>query len=225
MVNPYHKKYMNKELTQKQSKVLSSIKEFINNKGFSPTFEELRELLAKKGMKLKSNNSLVQYVSALEEKGFVQNFKKFRGIRLLSESVKNFIAVPLLGNANCGEALSFADDHIEDFINISKEYIQENQNDYFFIKAVGNSMNKSKINNGDLVLVKKLKENPQPDNIVVAVINGLGTIKKFQKIDGVPVLLPDSTNINHQPIILHPDDQINICGKVERVFNFSAMEK
>jgi len=216
---------MNKELTQKQSKVLSAIKESINSKGFSPTFEELRESLAKKGMKLKSNNSLVQYINALEEKGFVQNFKKARGIRLLSESVKNFIAVPLLGNANCGEALSFADNHIEDFINISKEYIQGNQNNYFFVKASGDSMNKSKINNGDLVLVKKPEEESQPDDIVVAVINGLGAIKKFQKIDGAPVLLPNSTNIKHQPIILHPDDQINICGKVERVFNFSAMEK
>jgi repressor LexA len=216
---------MNKELTQKQLKVLSAIKEFINNKGFSPTFEELRESLAGKGMKLKSNNSLVQYIGALEEKGFAQNFKKTRGIRLLNETVKNFIAVPLLGNANCGEALSFTDDHIEDFINISQKHVQGNQNDYFFIKASGDSMNKSKINNGDLVLVKKSKENPQSNNIVVVVINGLGTIKKFQKIDDVPVLLPDSTNISHQPIILHPDDQINICGKVERVFNFSAMEK
>ena len=216
---------MDKELTQKQSKVLSAIKEFINKKGFSPTFEELRKLLAKKGMELKSNNSLVQYLNTLEEKGFVQNFKKARGIRLLNESVKNFVAVPLLGNANCGEALSFADDRIEDFINISKKHIIGDQNDYFFIKAVGDSMDRSKIESGDLVLVKKLEREPQPNNTVVAVINGLGTIKKFQEIDGVPVLLPNSTNANHQPIILHPDDQINICGEVERVFNFSAMEK
>jgi len=215
---------MNKELTQKQSKVLSAIKEFINKKGFSPTFEELRELLAKKGMVLKSNNSLVQYLNTLEEKGFVQNFNKARGIRLLNESVKNFIAVPLLGNANCGEALSFADDHIEDFINISKKHITGDQNDYFFVKAIGDSMNKSKINSGDLVLVKKLQRKPRINDIVVAVINGLGTIKKFQEIDGMPVLLPNSTNATHQPIILHPEDQINICGEIERVFNFSAME-
>ena len=215
---------MNKELTQKQSKVLSAIKEFINKKGFSPTFEELRESLAKKGMELKSNNSLVQYLNTLEEKGFVQNFKKARGIRLLNESVKNFIAVPLLGNANCGEALSFADNHIEDFINISKKHITGDQNDYFFVKAIGDSMNKSKINSGDLVLVKKLQRKPRINDIVVAVINGLGTIKKFQEIDGMPVLLPNSTNATHQPIILHPEDQINICGEIERVFNFSAME-
>lgn len=216
---------MNKELTQKQSKILSAVKEFINKKGFSPTFEELRKLLAKKGMKLKSNNSLVQYISVLEEKGFVQNFKKTRGIKLLSESVKDFVAVPLLGNANCGEALSFADNYIEDRINISKKYIKENKNNYFFIKAVGDSMDKSKINNGDLVLVKKLQEKPQLGDIVVAVINGLGTIKKFQEVNGIPVLLPNSTNAKHQPIILHSEDQINICGEIERVFNFSAMEK
>lgn len=216
---------MNKDLTQKQLKVLSAIKEFINNKGFSPTFEELRGLLGKKGMKLKSNNSLVQYINGLEDKGYVQNFKKTRGIRLLSETAKNFIAVPLLGNANCGEALSFADDHIEDFINISKEYIKENSKYYFFVKAVGDSMNKSKIESGDLVLVSKIEGEPQLNSIVVAVINGLGTIKKFQKIDGIPVLLPNSRNIKHQPIILHSEDQINICGKVEKVFNFSSMEK
>lgn len=216
---------MDKNLTQKQLKVLSVIKEFIDKKGFSPTFEELRGLLAKKEMKLKSNNSLVQYINGLEEKGYVQNFKKTRGIRLLSETVKNFIAVPLLGNANCGEALSFADNYIEDFINISKGYIKENPSDYFFVKAVGDSMNRSKIESGDLVLVKKIEGEPQVNTIIVAVINGLGTIKKFQKIDGIPVLLPNSRNTKHRPIILHPEDQINICGKVERVFNFSAMEK
>jgi SOS-response transcriptional repressor LexA len=176
-------------------------------------------------MKLKSNNSLVQYIRALEEKGFLQNFKKERGIRLLSETVKNFIAIPLLGNANCGEALSFADDYAEDRINISKEYINGDQNDYFFVKATGNSMDKSKINDGDLVLIKKTRDKPQPNDVVVVVVNGLGAIKKFQEVDGVPVLLPDSTNAEHKPIILHPEDQINICGKIEKIFNFSAMEK
>jgi phage repressor protein C with HTH and peptisase S24 domain len=37
--------------------------------------------------------------------------------------------------------------------------------------------------------------------------------------------MPNSNNTKHQPIILHPDDQIYICGKVEKVFSFSAMEK
>ena len=216
---------MENKLTKNQNTVFLAISSFLREKGYSPTLKELKDVLAKKRLELKSINSVVQYLNVLERKGYIEKFSKTRGIKILKKLVENFVEIPLLGNANCGEALSFADDHIENFINISKKHIKGDQNDYFFIKALGDSMNKSKINNGDLVLVKKLQEKPQIDNIVVAVINGLGTIKKFQEIDRMPVLLPNSTNRNHQPIILHPDDQINICGEVERVFNFSAMEK
>jgi SOS regulatory protein LexA len=216
---------MKKNLTKKQNLVFSAIKSFVQKKGVSPTLNELKNLVAEKKLELKSINSLVQYLDVLERKEYIERFSKARGIRVLEKISENFIEIPLLGRADCGEALSFADDYIEDYINLSSKFIKGDANNYFFIKAVGNSMNKSKINNGDLVLVKKLQEKPHLNNIVVAVINGLGTIKKFQKIDEAPVLLPDSTNANHQPIILHPEDQINICGKVERVFNFSTMEK
>lgn len=215
---------MKNELTSKQNKVLEVVKEFINKKGFSPTFEELRKMLIKKGIILKSNNSLVQYLNTLEEKGFIQRFRKTRGIRILNETFKNFVAIPLLGNVNCGEALSFANNYIEDFINVSKRYIKNNKNNYFFIKAVGDSMNKSGIKNGNLVLVKKTEGELIENEDIVVVINGLGVIKRFNKIDGTPVLMPNSTNLKHQPIILHPEDQIHICGKVEKVFGFSTME-
>jgi len=215
---------MERKLTIKQKKVLQAIKEFVNEKGFSPTFKELRQILSKRGLELKSNNSVVQYLEALEEKGFIQRFSKARGIRILSEGIKNFVALPLLGQADCGEALSYADDTVEDYINISRDYIKGDKNDYFFIKASGDSMNKSGIRNGDLVLVKKIEGEPRENQDIVAVINGLGTIKRFKKINGIPVLLPNSTNPKHQPIILHSDDQVYVCGKVEKVFNFSAME-
>lgn len=215
---------MENKLTKNQNNVFLAINSFFQKRGYFPTLKELKDTLTKKGLKLKSINSVVQYLNVLEQKEYIQRFSKPRGIRILKKIAENFVEIPLLGNANCGEALSFADDTIEDYISISSKHIKNNVKDYFFIKAVGNSMNRSKINNGDLVLVKKIEGEPQLNNIVVAVINGLGTIKKFQKIGEMPVLLPNSTNSNYQPIILHPEDQINVCGKVERVFNFSAME-
>jgi len=224
-VSSFTYKTMERNLTTKQSKVLSAIRDFIGKKGVSPTFEELREILAKKGLELKSNNSVVQYLNVLEEKGFIQKFSKKRGIRVLTGIIKNFIPVPLMGQADCGEALNCADNRVEDYINISKEYVKGNKNDYFFVKASGDSMNLSGIKSGDLVLVKKIEGEPSENQDIIAVINGLGTIKKFRKVEGTPVLVPNSTNLRHQPIILHPDDQIYICGKVERVFNFSTMEK
>ncbi len=216
---------MNKKLTVKQEKVLKTIEEFVKKEKISPTFRELRKELARKGLELKSNNSLVQYLGTLEEKGFVQKFEKARGIRLLQEVASGLVEISLLGNANCGEALNFAEDYEEDSISISKKYIKGNKRDYFFVKAIGDSMNKAKIESGDLVLVKKIKGDPNLGDRVVAVINGLGTIKKYHKINEyTPVLMPESRNEEHQPIILHKDDQINICGKVEKVFPFSIFQ-
>jgi repressor LexA len=216
---------MNKKLTNKQKKVLKTIEDFIKKYQKSPTFQELRRELHREGLKLKSNNSLVQYLGVLEERGFVQRFEKARGIRLLKEVVDNLVGIPLLGNANCGEALNFAEDYIEDSISISKKYIKGDKKDYFFVKAIGDSMDKAKIESGDLVLVKKIKGEPKLGDRVVAVINGLGTIKKFHKIDEyTPVLMPESRNQDHQPIILHKDDQITICGRVEKVFPFSNFQ-
>jgi len=214
---------MYNKLTQNQKKVLDAIKYFIGKKGISPTFVELRKILSEKGMSLKSNNSILQYLNALEKKGFIQRFNKPRGIRILNKDVGNFLSLPLLGQADCGEALSFADDIAEDFINISKKYIKGNEQDYFFVKASGDSMNKSGINHGDLVLVRRVNGEPDENKDIVAVVNGLGTIKRFTRINGIPVLMPNSTNAEHQPIILHPDDQIYVAGVVERVFNFSTM--
>ena len=215
---------MKKDLTKKQETVLGVIKSYINKNNNSPTFKELMGLLKKKKMKLSSLNSLVQYLNKLEEKGYIQKFPGSRGIRLLIEKGGNFLKIPLLGNADCGEPLSFADDIVEDYINVSEKIIKGDKNKYFFVRAVGDSMNKEGIDNGDYVLVKTEPESHSGNN-VVAIINGLGTIKKLIKDKGVLMLVPCSTNSTHKPIILHPEDECLICGRVERVFKNSSKVK
>ncbi len=214
---------MNNKLTEKQELVLEILKSFISKKGYSPTLRELIDLLGEKGVRLSCLNSLVQYLKVLEEKRYIQRFSKARGIRLLDNDIENFVEIPLVGNANCGQALCFADNHIEEYINISKKFIRKDKEDYFFVKAVGDSMDKEHINDSDYVLVRKTQDVKNGDNIL-AVINGLGTIKKIKKENNASALFPSSTNPKHQPIFLHPDDEAFICGKVEKAFNFSATE-
>ncbi len=214
---------MDKQLTKKQRIVFNVIKKFIEDRKKSPTFSELKSLLFKQGMKIRSNNSISQYLNVIEDKGYIQRIGKYRSIKLLSENSKNFVSLPLFGKVNCGEALNFADDNIEKYISISKKYARENKQKYFFVEAVGSSMDKENINDGDLILAKKIDREPEINEKIVAVINGLATVKKYQKINNDPVLMPNSTSNKHQPIILHPDDQIFIAGKVEKVFNFSKI--
>jgi len=199
------------------------LRNYISQNKSSPTYSEMLDLLSIEGLRIKSNNSLVQYLKVLEKKGLIKNTSLPRGIKIIKEEEKQCCVIPFYGKANCGEALSFAEDTVNDYINISKKYILGSKDDYFFVKADGDSMNKDGINDGDMVLVRKKNSYTTNKNVVV-VINGLATIKKYIKKDDVTFLVPSSTNLKHKPIILHPEDDINFCGEVEKVFSFSDMD-
>lgn len=213
---------MDKKLTRNQNLVFQELTLYVKKRGFTPTFSELKQVLNKRGLVLKSINSIKQYLNALEEKGYIKNNSEKRGIKILKNLSNKFVEIPFLGVADCGEPLSFADNSVEDYVTISSNYLEDDESfDYFIIKARGDSMNKEKINDGDYVLVKRFRGEPEDGDNVVASINGTGTIKKFKKKDDNIALTPNSTNSKHQPVILHPDDQINVCGKVKKVFRFA----
>jgi len=53
---------------------------------------------------------------------------------------------------------------------------------------------------------------------VVAIINGMATIKKYKKLKhGIIGLFPNSTNSIHQPIYLDESDNILIAGIFRKV--------
>lgn len=79
-------------------------------------------------------------------------------------------------------------------------------NTYFLLRAIGTSMNKAGINDGDLLLVKQQPAAENGDK-VVALINNDATVKRFylDHEKGIVILKPDSTYKKHQPIILSDD--------------------
>ncbi len=64
-------------LTPKQQKVFDIVKQYIEQRGESPTLDEIQELLG-----LKSKHSVVQFLDYLERKGFIQRGRGYRSIRL-----------------------------------------------------------------------------------------------------------------------------------------------
>lgn len=206
------------KLTKNQEIVLTIIQNYIHQNGHSPLLSELQILLQKKGLRVASINSISQYLKALEEKGYIKrDYRKKRGIYLLKKSPEKVIRIPLLGMADCGEPLSFANNSIDCFVNVSKKFIKGDKNEYFIIQAVGDSMNKVGIEEKDYVLVRTNQRINNGD-IVVAVIDDCGTIKKYKSTYNSIILLPCSTNSVHKPIFLHPNDQYVISGKVEQIF-------
>ena len=85
--------------------------------------------------------------------------------------------------------------------------------EYFFLHAVGDSMNKADIDDGDIVLVK-MQQNADGGEKVVALIGDEATIKIFKNEGNRIVLEPRSTNKTHKPIYVYDPEEFQIQGKV-----------
>lgn len=68
---------MTKDLTDKQLNTLHAIEKFIFENGMSPTLAELHPILG-----VSSNQSIINHLNVLEEKGFIERKKTARGIRI-----------------------------------------------------------------------------------------------------------------------------------------------
>lgn len=204
-------------LTPKQKIVLQAIKQYLMEKGQSPTVRELRQETTKLGLDLKSLRSFFIYLNALETKGYIQRTTGERGITLKGITHNNFIDVPVLGMANAGAALMFADEYVEGYLKVSKRIVRDL--DVFAVQVSGTSMNLAtvggkNIEDGDFILVDKNAECVNGDKVLV-IIDGMATVKTYRTVDGANIALtPESSDPHHKPIFLTEEDNFVINGKV-----------
>jgi len=171
------------------------------------------------------------HLKKLEENGFIKIDRKtgdIKRIRELKDEGGNFIAIPVLGMANCGDPTIFADEKLEGYIKVSKSLIK-NGDGMIAIKASGNSMNKANINgqnieDGDYVIADSKKQPHNGDYVLVIVDNCAG-IKKFvlDSKNKVVSLISESTE-NHPIIFIHEKDEFLINGVVKYVIKKPTMK-
>jgi repressor LexA len=129
------------------------------------------------------------------------------------------VAVPLVGAVACGLP-SLAEQDPEALIDVSTRLARPGHT-YFLLRAQGTSMNKSGINNGDLVLVRQ-QPVAQENDRVVALINDEATIKHFHREGGLVILRPNSKDKAHKPIVLTDDLQVHgvVVAAIPRLDRF-----
>ena len=210
-----------KLLTKKEQVVLQTIKNHIDEKNSPPSVRQILDLVNKNGLKVKSVGSIFTYLKSLTEKGYIKRNQN-KDISLINQDEQSFINIPILGTANAGSPTFFAEENIEGTLKVSKRLIHDDQ--IFAIKVSGTSMNKSWVNgknveNGDYILIDPNYNDYRDNDKVLVVIDGVATIKTFRRIDSQTLgLFPESTDKNHQPIYLTPEDNFIINGKVVDVF-------
>lgn len=137
-----------------------------------------------------------------------------------SPAKRLFFSLPIVGMANCGPQTVFAEERVEGYLKVSAKMLPHRKQDLYVLVADGPSMNKAEvragiiIEDGDYVVVDNAYKTPKTGDIVVAVIDGLATIKRFRRdrANNRIVLEADSTEEYH-PIFVSEDDEFEISGK------------
>lgn len=209
-------------LTSKQKMVLDAVREMIEQEKGNPTSYKLHKYLEKRGIEVGSLKGTMQVIEALEKKDLVKRDEDKKLFLVENDNyanLENIFSMPMYGLASCGEALAYAEGNVDGYLQISKSlFRREDPAKLFAVKALGDSMNKEGIGDGDYVVFEKTEASDYEGQIVVAVINGMATIKRYKKLQhGMIGLFPQSTNRVHQPIYLDETDAILIAGIFRKV--------
>ncbi|WP_143322476.1 transcriptional repressor LexA [Clostridium sp. HBUAS56010] len=199
---------MNK-LTKKQQLVLDYIKQSILKNGYPPT---VREIATEIGVK--SASTVQRYIEVLIKKEYMRRDPtKPRTIEIIDDCFnltrREVVNVPVLGTVAASQSL-YAEKNIENCYPIPSDFLPNEET--FMLKMRGNSMINAGILEGDQIIVKMTSEVKNND-IVVALIDDIITIKRFFKEDGHYRLQPENDSM--EPIIV---DHVKVLGKVIGLF-------
>lgn len=197
-----------KTLTDKQKEVLAFITRKVREDGFPPTLQEMADELG-----VKSNNAVLNHLSALERKGYIEKRKDgtSRGIRVLASTkfldTLNERSLPVLGSVSAGSPL-LAEQNVERHVPIPKFLLPEKA-EYFVLQVQGDSMIEAGIFENDLVVVQ-MTNDVRAGDIVVALIGNETTVKRLMVKNGQQFLKPE--NSKYQDIF--PGEEWSVQGKV-----------
>lgn len=202
-------------LTSRQQQFYDHLRAFIDTRGEAPTLEELKSWLEHHDWgDIRSLNSLTQYLDALEDAGKIRRERRKRGIRLLETT--ETVSIPLLPHpVACGAPTHLIAEEAEGHLTVSRKLVAHPERTYAF-RTSGDSMDRVGIDDGDVVLVESTTA-INPNDIVLANVDGMGTIKRYKRALDAITLLPESSNPTNQPIYLHAEDDFLIAGRVVQV--------
>lgn len=203
-------------LTRRQKQVYDFLARFVDEHGYSPSFEEIGE-----GLGLSSLATVHKHISNLEQKGLLKrDYNRSRSIDLLkprgrmrqmlagaSAPVSGYgLTLPLLGRIAAGRPV----EALENPESISLADFTRSK-DVFVLQVRGESMQDEHIVNGDYVLVEKTNI-ARDGEIVVALVNGSDATLKRIYTEGDKIRLQPS-NAAMQPIVV-PAATVQIQGRV-----------
>jgi len=200
---------MDKPLTSKQKTIYTYIRNYLLEKDFSPTLEEIRSYVG-----VGAINTVIDHLKALENKGYIvrrKHAKRNIEIREVPNSEnESMIMVPVVASVGCDDLSVYANETHDEFLRVDRK-IASSGDKLVAVRAIGDSMNDADIMSGDYVLIR-LTDHAENGDRVVAIVDDMVTVKKLEVRDNMIILWPESKDLKYKPIILNQD--FKIAGKV-----------
>ncbi len=167
---------MKEILTERQQSIYDFIETYQVEHGYSPKIKDIQEAFG-----IKSVNGVIKHLRALEKKEWIERDNTPRGIQLLGRALEklhsSMVSIPIFGTIPAGNAQSI-EEHVEGHHMIDQQ-VFAHANNMYALRVQGESMIDAGIYEGDLVMVER--KEPRVGDIVVALLDGDNTLKRFQK--------------------------------------------
>lgn len=201
--------FMRPELTERQRGVLGFIQDQIREEGYPPTVREIASFFRMKGPK-----GAHKHLAALEKKGCLTRTPGCsRAIRLAEQlrasaiaTVPSVVSLPLIGQVRAGTPV-LAEENIEGHVAVDRSLVPGQG--AFLLRVQGESMTGAGILPGDMAAVRP-QRTAENGEIVVALVDGEATVKRFYKDRDAVRLVPQNPSM--RPIIVR--GEVRIVGKV-----------
>ena len=169
-------------LTDRQRDVLGFIQREQRERGVTPSTREIQQ-----HFKLASQTSVMQYIAALERKGFLdRQARKARSLVTAMQKVR-ITDIPIYGQIPAGMAV-LTEQTVEGHVSLDTASVNASKNGRTFaLRVRGDSMIDAHIVDGDIVILEDRKEVRSGD-IVAALIDGETTLKRYVLERGRPYL-------------------------------------
>ncbi|NLW30843.1 MAG: transcriptional repressor LexA [Fibrobacter sp.] len=198
------------ELTREQQRVFSFILQHRKETGLPPTVREIANALG-----YRSPNNVRQHLRLIEQKGFIRLLSgKARGIEVVASMVEDQedevcgYGIPIIGSVAAGKPIT-AIENIDGYVTLDKSIFRGEG--LFALRIRGDSMNGIGILNGDIVVIRR-KSTAENGEVVVVVIDGDATLKRFVKEKNRICLRAE--NPAYSDIELSSVSSIQIAGKL-----------
>ena len=212
---------MDDDLTQAQFRALRCFRNFLEERGSSPTLRELAQ-----EMNYTAVGSAQDVVKALQRKGFlsIPDKQASRSLRLTEKAgsllgvaksvASDLFEIPQLGKVPAGNPVLAIEDRVG-MLLISKNILPKGKKrgNFFALAESGESMTGAGILDGDWLIIESTSS-AEVGDIVIARLGGDATVKRLGKQKGNWVLKPENVNYS---LITDPFEVIGRVVALQRV--------